>query len=94
MVKKSWFFILSILIIGMLIGTIMSLLITALLPEGVVKDFFLIKKSVGWGAPSNNWVDLGFFRFKTSRPNAHYRCCTGIDFIPLHQIYQQYSRTL
>ena len=65
MVKKSWFFILSILIVGMLIGTIMSLLITALLPEGVVKDFFLIKKSVGWGAPSNNWVDLGFFRFKT-----------------------------
>ena len=54
-----------IFIIGMLLGTMLSLLITAILPEGVVKDFFLVKQSVGWGANSNNWVEFGFFRFKS-----------------------------
>jgi len=63
--RKSFLFILIVFIVGMLLGTIFSLLITAILPEGVVRDFFLIKKSVGWGATSNNWLDLGFFRIKT-----------------------------
>ena len=65
MAKKTILFILVVFILGMMLGTLISLLIGFILPEGVVKDFFLIKKSVGWGATSNNWLDLGFFRFKT-----------------------------
>ena len=65
MKKNSLGFIFCIFIIGMLLGTILSMFTTAILPEGVVKDFFLIKKSIGWGATSNNWVEIGFFRFKT-----------------------------
>ena len=65
MAKNSLLFIFFIFIIGMLLGTMLSLMVTAILPEGVVKDFFLIKKSIGWGATANNWVEFGFFRFKT-----------------------------
>jgi len=65
MSKNSILFIFFIFIIGMLIGTMLSLMVVTILPEGVVKDFFLIKKSIGWGATSNNWVEFGFFRFKT-----------------------------
>ncbi len=65
MTKNSLSFIFFVFIIGMLIGTILSLMLSAVLPEGVVKEFFLIKKSIGWGATSNNWADFGFFRFKT-----------------------------
>ena len=49
----------------MLVGTIMSMLIGSLLPEGTVRDFFMLTKSLGWGANENNWVQLGFLRFKT-----------------------------
>ena len=65
MQKKSLIFIVTVFIIGMLLGTILSLLISTLLPEGVVKDFFLVEKSVGWGHSENNWVDFGFLRFKS-----------------------------
>jgi len=65
MKKRSLFFIFLILIIGMLLGTIMSLIIGSILPEGTVKDFFILTKSIGWGANENNWVELGFLRFKT-----------------------------
>ena len=65
MKKNSILFIFIVLIIGMLIGTVFSMLASAVIPEGVIRDFFLIKKSIGWGATSNNWVELGFFRFKT-----------------------------
>jgi lipoprotein signal peptidase len=65
MKKNSILFIFIVLVIGMLIGTIFSMVASAIIPEGVVKDFFLIKKSIGWGATSNNWVELGFFRFKS-----------------------------
>ena len=58
-------FIFMVLIIGMLMGTILSMFVVTVIPDGVVKDFFLVKKSVGWGATSNNWIDVGFFRFKT-----------------------------
>ena len=63
--KSSILFLFFVFVIGMLFGTMLSLLATAILPEGIVKEFFLIKKSIGWGATANNWVDLGFFRFKT-----------------------------
>ena len=65
MSKKSLLFILVVFIIGMLFSTALSLLIGSVFPEGLVKDFFLIKKSVGWGATSDNWLHLGFFRLKT-----------------------------
>ena len=63
--KKSMSFLFLVFIIGMLLGTVLSLLISTLLPEGVVKDFFLIEKSIGWGYHADNWMDFGFFRFKT-----------------------------
>ena len=53
------------LFIGAIIGGVIGNLMAWALPEGVVKDFFLIKKSIGWGATANNWVEFGFFRFKT-----------------------------
>tara|TARA_B100000029_G_scaffold439238_1_gene455665 strand:- start:1571 stop:1843 length:273 start_codon:yes stop_codon:yes gene_type:complete len=65
MKKNSLFFIFLILIIGMMVGTIMSLTIGALLPEGTVKDFFMLTKSFGWGVNENNWIEMGFLRFKT-----------------------------
>jgi len=65
MKKNSLTFVFFIFIIGMLLGTILSMLVASLFPEGVIRDFFLIKKSIGWGATSNNWVEIGFFRFKT-----------------------------
>jgi len=65
MKKNSILFIFVVLVVGMLIGTILSMFASTIIPEGVVKEFFLVKKSIGWGATSNNWVELGFFRFKT-----------------------------
>ena len=65
MKKNSLGFIFFVFIIGMLLGTVLSMLAASMLPEGVIKDFFLIKKSIGWGATSNNWFEIGFFRFKT-----------------------------
>ena len=65
MKKKSVLFIFVVFILGMLLGTILSLFVSTIIPEGVVRDFFLVKKSIGWGANANNWFELGFFRFKT-----------------------------
>ena len=62
--KKNIIFIFIILLVGMLIGTMISLTISFLLPEGVVKNFFLLSKSFGFGATENNWIDFGFIRFK------------------------------
>ena len=62
--NKSFKFIFFILLIGMLIGTMFSLFISFFIPEGVVKNFFLLSKSFGFGATENNWVDFGFIRFK------------------------------
>jgi len=62
--KKNFKFIFFIILTGMLIGTIFSLFISFFVPEGVVKNFFLLSKSFGFGAVENNWVDFGFLRFK------------------------------
>ena len=53
-----------VLLIGLLIGTICSLFISFFMPEGVVKNFFLLSKSFGFGASENNWFNFGFIRFK------------------------------
>ena len=39
-------------------SSILSQFIGGLIPEGVVKDFFLSSRSIGWGIKSDNWVDL------------------------------------
>tara|TARA_Y100001970_G_scaffold49902_2_gene63189 strand:- start:561 stop:830 length:270 start_codon:yes stop_codon:yes gene_type:complete len=62
--KKNFQFIFFVLLIGVLVGTIISLVISFFLPDGVVKNFFLLSKSIGFGATENNWVELGFIRFK------------------------------
>ena len=62
--KKTMSFILGVIVLGMLVGTIASLFASFFLPEGVVKNFFLLSKSFGFGASENNWVDFGFLRFK------------------------------
>ena len=64
MKRKSIIFVLSVIILGMLLGTIFSLFIGNILPEGNIKDFFLLTKSMGFGAAENNWSDFGFLRFK------------------------------
>ena len=62
--KKNFWYIFVIILLGMLIGTIFSLFISFFIPEGVVKNFFLLSKSFGFGATENNWIDFGFLRFK------------------------------
>ena len=62
--KKSFKFIFFVLLIGMLAGTMISLAISFFLPDGVVKNFFLLSKSIGFGAVENNWIEFGFIRMK------------------------------
>ena len=62
--RKSFEFVFFVILVGMLIGTVFSLFISFFIPEGVVKNFFLLSKSLGFGATENNWLDLGFIRFK------------------------------
>ena len=62
--KKSFEFVFFVILVGMLIGTVFSLFISFFIPDGVVKNFFLLSKSLGFGATENNWLDLGFIRFK------------------------------
>ena len=62
--KKNFQFIFFVLLVGMLIGTMISQTISFFLSEGVVKNFFLLSKSIGFGATENNWIDFGFIRLK------------------------------
>ena len=63
--KRSISFIFLVLFFGVIIGSIISQFIGAVLPAGVVKDFFLTSNSFGWGIRPENWVDLFVIRFKT-----------------------------
>jgi hypothetical protein len=62
--NKKISFIFFTLLTGMMLGTMFSLLVSSFIPDGVVKNFFLLTHSLGFGASSNNWVELGFLRFK------------------------------
>ena len=62
--KRSISFIFLILLFGVIIGSILSQFIAAVLPAGVVKDFFLTSNSIGWGIKPDNWIDLFVIRFK------------------------------
>ena len=63
--KHNMAFIFLVLIIGIIISSILSQLVGGILPEGVVKEFFLTSRSIGWGIQPNNWIDLFVVRFKT-----------------------------
>ena len=63
--KRSISFIFLILFIGIVTSSILSQLIGGILPDGVVKEFFLTSRSIGWGIQPNNWIDLFVIRFKT-----------------------------
>ena len=63
--KRNIAFIFLVLFIGIVTSTILSQLIGGILPEGVVKEFFLTSRSIGWGIQPDNWVELFVVRFKT-----------------------------
>ena len=63
--KRNMTFIFLVLFIGIVTSSILSQFIGGILPEGVVKDFFLTSRSIGWGIQPNNWVELFVVRFKT-----------------------------
>ena len=63
--KRSISFIFLILFIGIIISTILGQFIGGILPDGVVKDFFLMSRSIGWGIQPGNWIDFNVIRFKT-----------------------------
>ena len=63
--KRSISFIFLVLFFGVISGSILSQFIAAFFPPGVVKDFFLISNSIGWGIKPDNWIDLFVIRFKT-----------------------------
>ena len=62
--KRSISIILLMLFVGCIIGTALSLLFSMILPNGVVKDFFMQSISLGWGN-SDTWIDLSVIKFKT-----------------------------
>ena len=62
--KRSMAIIFFILFFGCIIGTALSQLFGAILPEGVVKDFLLNSTAIGWGS-SNEWIDFNVIKFKT-----------------------------
>ena len=62
--QRSIGFIFLVLFIGIITSSIISQLIGGLLPAGVVKDFFLTSRSIGWGMQPDNWIDLFVIRFK------------------------------
>ena len=62
--NRSTIIIFFILFFGCVVGTTLSQLFGAILPEGVVKDFLLNSTEIGWGR-SNEWIDLNVIKFKT-----------------------------
>ena len=61
--KKNLFFILLVLFMGCIFGTALSMFVGLIVPDGVVKDFFILSQSFGFGQNPNNWLILGPFRF-------------------------------
>ncbi len=46
--KRSIRFIFLILFFGIICGSVITNIMTFILPDGVVRDFFLINTSIGW----------------------------------------------
>ena len=49
---------------GCILGTALSMFVGLIIPDGVVKDFFILSKSFGFGQNANNWLILGPLRLK------------------------------
>jgi len=64
MQKRPIIYILVVLLMGCILGTALSIFISLILPDGVVRDFFILSKSFGFGQNANNWLNLGPLRFK------------------------------
>jgi len=65
--KKKFGFIVLILLLGGLVGAALGQVLSLILPEGVVKDFFLRSVSFGFSPTTVNLVTLTFtlgFTFK------------------------------
>ena len=62
--NKSIIYIIIVILLGCILGTALSLLIGTIIPDGVVKDFFILSKSLGFGHSPNNWINLGPLRLK------------------------------
>ena len=63
--KRSMWVIFLIIFFGCVIGSCISLFIGYVLPDGVVKDFFLMTQTVGWGESSDNWINLYVIKIKS-----------------------------
>ena len=62
MKKQPVRFILLIIFLGCVLATSLSLLVSLIIPDGVVKDFFTLFHSLGFDW--SEWIDLGPLRFK------------------------------
>jgi len=58
--KKSLAFIIFIIVIGALIGTVLGEIVAYLIPAGVVKDFFLKSASASIGPGTINIIIMTF----------------------------------
>lgn len=65
--NRSIYFIFLVVFFGVIVGSIFSQFIGAVLPSGVVKDFFLASKPLGWGINDggSGWIDLLAIRIRT-----------------------------
>ena len=60
--KRTVKFIFLILFFGIIAGSILSMLLGFILPEGVVKDFFLMYQELGW---QRTTINLGAVKITT-----------------------------
>ena len=60
--KRKLSFVFLVLVIASIVATALSQFISAVLPKGVVQDFFLMSKPIGWDPFTLN---LHFIQFTT-----------------------------
>tara|TARA_Y100000996_G_C21998910_1_gene427771 strand:+ start:111 stop:383 length:273 start_codon:yes stop_codon:yes gene_type:complete len=60
--KRKLSFVCLVLVIGSIVATALSQFISAILPKGVVQDFFLMSKPIGWDPFT---INLHFIQFTT-----------------------------
>ena len=60
--KRTTKFIFLILFIGIISGSIATMLLSFILPSGVVKDFFLMTQELGW---QRTTLNLGVMKITT-----------------------------
>ena len=70
--KRALSFVLLSLFIGSIVATALSDLVAFFLPDGVVKDFFIASKTIGWGESDGNWINLYFLKFRYYEFDNHY----------------------